>query len=383
MRSNPPRNLAVHFGWVSLFQDLGSKMVVPVVPLYLTLALGASPLVVGVIDGVAAATVALVAPWIGRLVTPGRSPGLLRLGYGLSSVAKLALVATSTWMAVLFVRVVDRAGKGIRDTPRDILLAADQPDRPASAFAVQQAMDKIGGAIGPLLGFAVYRAFNNSFDAVFVAAFIPCVLSVGLLFRRLSDETSRSPDRHERPTTAITDAQRRRIVLLGLTSAGTVPVALLIVRAVGDGSGVGTVLGAYALLRVSTATLALPGGLLADRFGAGSALALGYAVHAAALGLALFRGPLVVWVVLALVGAADALTRSPAKAWLLEAGPKSSHPPVFGMTAGVKAAAGLVAGVVAGALWGDAGSLPIAASALLLVAVGGSVAWMPSLKASV
>ena len=71
-------------------------MVVPIVPLYLTLGPGASPLVVGLVDGLAAATVVLVAPFAGRLSTPARSPALVRLGYGLSSVTKIALVVASS-----------------------------------------------------------------------------------------------------------------------------------------------------------------------------------------------------------------------------------------------------------------------------------------------
>ncbi|MBQ89128.1 MAG: hypothetical protein CL433_09865, partial [Acidimicrobiaceae bacterium] len=346
MNPKAPKNLAVYLGWVSLLQDLGSKMVVPIVPLYLTLALGASPLVVGVVDGLAAATVVFVAPFAGRLSTPARSPALVRLGYGISSVTKIALVVASSWLTVLAVRMVDRAGKGVRDAPRDLILAASRPDRTASAFGVQQAMDKLGGAIGPLVGILVYESFDESFDAVFVLAFVPCALSVGLLFRRLSTDGSGAPARFQGVVGLV---QRRRLTLLGFGAAGTVPVALLIVRAVEQGAGVATVLGAFALLRMVTAVVAVPGGHLAGRFGARWAVVLGHLVLLAGLGLAqVSSSPASLWVVLALIGASDALLRGPIKAWLISEASTGSRAVVFGMWSGVRAAGGLVAGVLAG-----------------------------------
>ncbi|MEM8707239.1 MAG: MFS transporter, partial [Actinomycetota bacterium] len=358
--------------WVSLFQDLGSKMVVPIVPLYLTIALGASPLVVGVVDGVAAATVAIVAPFVGRRSTPDRAPTLVRLGYGLSSAAKIALAVTTGWLAVLIVRVFDRAGKGVRDAPRDLILAASRPDKRATAFGVQQAMDKLGGAIGPLVGLLVYEAFDDSFDAVFVVAFIPCALSVGLLFRPLPTGDAVA-DPAERPK--LTDLHRRRLALLGASAATAVPVALLIVRALEQGRGVATVLGAFALLRMATAVVSLPGGSLADRIGARPAVALGQAILAVALGVALLTSSASsLWVVLVLVGVSDALLKGPVKVWLIDAGPTSSRGAALGAWSGVNAAAGLVAGVFAGALWDGDGTVPLTVATVVVTIVAVAVA---------
>lgn len=366
------RSLAVHFGWVSLLQDLGSKMVVPMVPLFLTIALGASPLVVGVVDGVAAATVAVVAPLVGRVTTPARAGRLVRLGYAASSLAKLALAAVSAWGAVLAVRVVDRAGKGVRDTPRDLLLASGPADRRATAFGVQQAMDKLGGAVGPLVGLLVYRAFDDSFDAVFVVAFVPCLLSVVLLLRRFP-EAATMPS-HDSAGAEPTSRQRRRTVVLGTGAVATVPVSLLIVRALEQGAGVAAVLGAYAVLRTITAMLAIPSGRLADRFGAGTMVGVAHVVLATAFLLAAAGGSGVTWFVLGLVGAADAALRGPAKVWLIDAGPPGSRGRVLGTWSGVSAAAGLVAGIGTGVLWGDDGTLPLVICGVLVAVVAVLVA---------
>ncbi|MEM9520082.1 MAG: MFS transporter [Actinomycetota bacterium] len=375
MPSNDHQRIAVHFGWVSLFQDLGSKMVVPIVPLYLTVALGASPLVVGIVDGVAAATVAVVAPLAGRAVTSDRAPALVRLGYGLSSVAKVALVAATSWFAVLVVRVFDRAGKGVRDAPRDLLLAGARPDKQASAFGIQQAMDKLGGAIGPLVGLAVYRGFDESFDAVFVAAFVPCVLSVVLLFRRFPTAADASPPGSADQSVVLVAAQRRRIAILGIGAAATVPVSLLIVRGLEQGADVTTVLIAFALLRMATAVFAIPGGMLADRFGAGRMVALGNAVLVVAILVAIaMSSSSLLWVVLVLVGVSDALLRAPTKAWLIQAGPPRARGAALGSWNGVNAAAGLVAGLMIGLLWGSDGTAALVVSASVVTAVTLAVA---------
>ncbi|MEO0494514.1 MAG: MFS transporter [Actinomycetota bacterium] len=367
MSRDTPKNLALHFGWVSLFQDLGSKMVVPIVPLYLTLGLGASPLVVGAVDGLAAATVALVAPIAGRLSTPARAPNLVRLGYGLSSIAKVALVIATSWIAVLAVRVFDRAGKGVRDAPRDLILAASRPDKTASAFGLQQAMDKLGGAIGPLVGLVIYEAFDGSFDAVFFVAFIPCLLSVGLLLRPLPTPGAVA----DAPRSAsMSSVQRRRIALLAIGAAGTVPVALLIVRALEQGAGVATVLLAFALLRFATAVFAVPGGRLADRIGAQRAIVVGQLILAVALLAALIvPDEAALWAVLPLVGTSDALLRGPVKVWMIEGGPAASRGTVLGAWTGANAVAGLIAGVGVGVLWGDDGTVPIVVSAAIVITV--------------
>ncbi|MEM9203018.1 MAG: MFS transporter [Actinomycetota bacterium] len=375
MPADDHQRLAVHFGWVSLFQDLGSKMVVPIVPLYLTVALGASPVVVGIVDGVAAATVAVVAPLAGRAVTSDRAPALVRLGYGLSSVAKVALVAATSWFAVLVVRVFDRAGKGVRDAPRDLLLAGARPDKQASAFGIQQAMDKLGGAIGPLVGLAVYRGFDESFDAVFVAAFVPCVLSVVLLFRRFPTAADASPPGSADQSVVLVAAQRRRIAILGIGAAATVPVSLLIVRGLEQGADVTTVLIAFALLRMATAVFAIPGGMLADRFGAGRMVALGNAVLVVAILVAIaMSSSSLLWVVLVLVGVSDALLRAPTKAWLIQAGPPRARGAALGSWNGVNAAAGLVAGLMIGLLWGSDGTAALVVSASVVTAVTLAVA---------
>ncbi|MEM9133447.1 MAG: MFS transporter [Actinomycetota bacterium] len=370
---------AVHFGWVSLLQDLGSKMVVPVLTPFLVLQLGASAFAVGLIDGLATVSAALVAPVAGRFARR-RPARWVRVGYGLSSAMKLALAVATVWPTVLVIRVLDRAGKGIRDTPRDVLLAAARPDHGRS-FGIQQAMDKTGGFLGPLLGLAVYQLSGESFDAVFVVAFVPCVVSVLLLWRlpaageptseALTSEAatprSADPTPEAAPDAAArtTPNQRVALVAVALHALGFITPSLLLLRALDIDATVVEVVVGYALLRLVTAIVAYPAGRLVDRYSARLITVTGMAVSAAAIALAAVAAdPGVVWLALAGVGAADALTRGPVKAWLLSLGPPESRGAVLGDRAAVSGLAAFIGSIAAGAAWSDDGQV------VLLVAAG-------------
>lgn len=361
------RERAVRFGWVSFFQDLGSKMVVPLLPLFLTLQLGAAPVVVGLVDGIGVATAAVAAPISARLTSKYRPVWLVRIGYGLSSIAKLALALASTWGLVLGVRVIDRLGKGVRGAPRDLLLVDSGTKEAGRSFGIQQAMDKFGGFLGPLVGLSVYAAAGDQFEPVFVVAFIPCAISVALLFRLpgainvgpRSDQLDRSST-NEDFNGSRTGEQTKALILLSLHSLFFVSVALLLVRATEMGSGVAGILSAYAALRLVTAVTSLPAGILADRLGARLVVALAMVSSGGALILMSFGDSLVtVWLSLVMVGLAQAGTKGPAKAWLVSLGPKNTKAAVLGDYSAASGFAGLIGGVIVGLSWSADGAAPM------------------------
>ncbi|MEO1055704.1 MAG: MFS transporter [Actinomycetota bacterium] len=365
------RSRAVHFGWVSLLQDLGSKMVVPILPLFLALQLGASAFVVGLIDGVGAVSAAIVAPIAGRMsrALPVR---WVRAGYGLSSAMKLALAFATTWPAVLGIRVADRAGKGIRDAPRDVLLAEAPAHRHGATFGIQQAMDKTGGFLGPLAGLVAYELSDQSFDAVFVVAFIPCALSVALLWRippppvrpASPDDAAPTSDFAAATSARASPAQRRALAAIALHSLGFVSVSLLLLRALDVDATVAQILIGYAVLRLITAIASYPIGRLVDATSARAISIAGMLVSAGAIALiALATTPAAVWVALGTVGLADAMTRGPVKAWLLSLGPKAASGAVLGDRSAITGIAGLVSSIAVGTAWGSTGQLPLLVAA--------------------
>ncbi len=382
------RSLPVTFGWVSLLQDLGSKMVVPVLPLFLAIELAASPLAVGVVEGVAGVTAALAAAIGGRVAA--REPARwVRLGYGLSSVAKPALALTTVWPAVLAVRIGDRAGKGLRDAPRDLLLAEHDRHRRGRAFGIQQAMDKTGGFLGPLVGLALYEA-TGSFRAVFLAAFVPCAASVALLRDLPTPSRHRtvgsSPDPSPRLAPAHEDAPNARsprtaaqwqaLAATTLHSVGFAPVSLLLLRALDADASAAEVLLGFAALRLVTALASYPAGRLVDARSARAVTVVGMTISAAAVATVAIAGhPSVAATGLAAVGLADALTKGPTKAWLATLASPGRTAALLGDRTAATGVGALLSAVAIGAAWGEdgRGALLVAAGVAAiaaLVAVG-------------
>ncbi len=183
------------FGLASFFTDVGSEMIIGLLPVFLVGSLHASGVVVGLVDGVADATSALIKLFAGQISDRvRRRKPLVLLGYGLSTAVRpLVSFATAPWHAIL-VRGLDRVGKGVRSAPRDALMAdvvaGRGADVAARAFGVHRALDHAGAVVGPLLA-SVLLGIGLTMPEVFRVAWIPGVLA--LLCLSLVTEKAREP----------------------------------------------------------------------------------------------------------------------------------------------------------------------------------------------
>ncbi|MGW0588903.1 MFS transporter [Streptosporangium sp. NPDC002607] len=268
-------------GAVSLVTDISSEMVTAVLPLYLTLFLGLSPLQFGLLDGLSFGVTALVRLAGGNLADRWQRRKLIAgIGYGLSALCKPALLAAGGSVAALgAVIAVDRTGKGLRTAPRDALISLSAPaGKLGQAFGVHRAMDTVGALLGPLVAFAVLTGTGGAYDVVFVVSFCVAVLGVLLLVMYVRDRRTPlpAPLPAPRPATSpraalglLRDAAFRRVcvvaAVLGLVTVGDAFVYLLLQKR----GGIDTVY--FPLLSIGTAAvyllLAVPVGRLADRLG--------------------------------------------------------------------------------------------------------------------
>ncbi|WP_371656229.1 MULTISPECIES: MFS transporter [unclassified Streptomyces] len=283
-------------GAVSLVTDVSSEMVTAVLPLYLVLGLGLSPLQFGFLDGMFNGATALVRLLGGRLADRGgRHKRVAGAGYLLSALSRLGLLlAGGATAGIAAALAADRLGKGIRTAPRDALISlSGPPETLGRSFGVHRAMDTTGALLGPLAAFAVLRATTDAYDAVFVVSFCTGLLGVLLLavYVPPASETVRVPVT-PRPRTAFRDPAFRRIfyatALLGAATIGDSFLYLLLQR----GLDLPTAL--FPLLPLGPAAgyllLAVPVGRIADRTGRRLPFLLG---HAALLGAyALLFAPL-------------------------------------------------------------------------------------------
>ncbi len=178
-----PRNVVV-LSAVSFFQDAASEMLYPVFPTFVTVTLGGSAADLALIEGVAEATASIGKAVSGELSDRFRRRPLIAAGYAISALAKPLVGLATAWPMALAGRFFDRAGKGLRDSPRDAMVATDTStaDR-GRAFGFQRAADTAGAVVGPLLGLGLYEALGHQIRPLFFIAFLPAAISAGLVFR--------------------------------------------------------------------------------------------------------------------------------------------------------------------------------------------------------
>ena len=166
-------------GWVSFFTDLGSELIYPLLPDFVTRTLGASRRTFGLIEGLAEGLPALLRLWSGALADRAASrKGLVFAGYLISSCVKPFIGMAHTAATVLGLRVFDRVGKGIRTAPRDAIVADFAGDRRGRAFGFQRAMDHAGAVGGGLLGFALLRLLHLDLRWAIGLSAIPGLLAL-------------------------------------------------------------------------------------------------------------------------------------------------------------------------------------------------------------
>lgn len=273
-------------GLTSLFTDISSEMVATILPLYLVLTLGFTPLQFGVVDGYQRGASALVS-LAGGLVADRRSrhKEVATAGYGLSAICKLGYVAAGTsfaWLgAVVF---ADRVGKGIRTAPRDALISlSSRREHLGAAFGVHRALDTTGAMLGPLLAFALLALAPDAFDTIFIVSFLIAVIGVGVIVLMVERRTDEVVSPHAavswRDATRLMAAPRFRSLLLAAGILGLVTISdAFLYLGLQRQLDLDTTL--FPLLFTATSfafmVLAVPMGLLADRLGRGRMLIAGH-----------------------------------------------------------------------------------------------------------
>ncbi|HVA38850.1 MAG TPA: MFS transporter [Candidatus Dormibacteraeota bacterium] len=357
------RNIVI-LSWVSFFQDAATEMLFPVLPLFIVGVLGAPVAVVGLVEGLAEGVNSLMKGVAGRLSDRLPRRPLVAAGYATSATAKALIALATTWPFVLFCRVLDRVGKGVRTAPRDALIsAAAAQEARGGAFGFHRAMDDLGAVAGPLAGLALFEALHHQLRPLFVIAVIPAFLSVALI--GLVREPAR-PAGFSRPSGAAWAYPRAYwIVLATLTIFGLLSFssALIIVRIREMGFSSVQIFLAYALFNLCSSLFSYPAGRLSDRvprrvvFAAGlGALALAF------LGFAAARAAIWGWMLFALYGVFVALTDGVGTAWVADLVPAERAGGALGLYHAAVGLAALVAGIWAGLLWGSDGHVPFAIS---------------------
>ncbi len=358
----------ISLGLVSLFTDVSSEAIFPLLPAFLT-TLGASNAFIGLVEG-AADFVSNVLKYLTGLIADRRPrlKPLVLVGYGISTVIRpLVAFALAPWH-VLVIRVGDRVGKGIRSSPRDALIAAvTDPSIRSRAYGFHHAMDHAGAAIGTLVGAGILwwlssggkvPASGDQLRTVFLWAAVPGV------FAMLALALTREPPR-PMPTSVSTGsprplppALRRALLPIVLFAFANATDAFVLVKAARLGAPPILAPLLWLGLHIVKASTATAGGRLADRYGKRNALALGWTVYAVTWSAIGFAETIPALLLLSAVyGTSHGLVEGPEKALVAELAAGDRTGRAFGVYNMLIGLAALLASTTFGLVWDRLGSL--------------------------
>ncbi len=318
---------------VSLLNDTSSEIIYPLLPVFLFLTLGASPFYIGLIEGFAESFASILKLFSGFLSDKfGNRKFPVFLGYSLAAVARPFLAFVTTWQQVLFVRMSDRIGKGIRGAPRDALIAASvPPERRGFAFGFNRAADHLGAVIGPIIAFVLLTYFaadpneptSLEYRRVFLFASIPVVIGLFVIVFFVKEEKPEPSDADEIPIKfslrEFDGNFKRFLAVIVLFTISNSTDAFLLLRAEQAGIAPAMLPILWMVLHFSKVLVSLIAGELSDRVGRKALIFGGWIVYAAVYaGFAFVTAPWQVWVLFIVYGVYFGMTEGNEKAFVAD-----------------------------------------------------------------
>ena len=354
---------------VSFFTDASSEMIYPLLPVFLTTVLGASAGSLGVIEGAAETTAALLklaSGWWSDRVK--RRKPLIAFGYALASAVRPLIAIAQTATQVLSIRLIDRVGKGIRGAPRDALIAdSADPSVRGKAFGIQRTSDHAGAVVGPLIAFAVLNWWHTPLRTVFWLAAIPGAIAVAIaVFVVKEPETTGmgmrmgKDDSHSHSHSRSIPLPKRfwgALAAITLFTLGNSTDAFLLLRATQLGVPVAMAPILWAMLHLVKSSSSTPGGVLSDRIGRKPAVIAGWVIYAVVY-LLFGRATEAwhAWALFAVYGLYFGLAEGPERALVADIVPGGKRGTAYGwynLSIGIAA---LPASIIFGLIWDRASS---------------------------
>jgi MFS family permease len=359
----------------SLFADISSEMLYPILPIFLTQTLKASGSVVGLVEGVAEATQNIVQGFSGSLSDKlQRRKPIALVGYLLAAVAKPLMGVATAWQGVLGGRFLDRLGTGTRSAPRDALIAssANEASR-GRAFGLEGVGDNAGAFLGPLLAVLLLIVWHLDIHLIFYLAVVPGLLAflmVLLVEERPAAVTAKA--KIDVNPTRFPKAYWKYMLATALFGVGNSSNAFLILQTKDIGASLTTTILIYAAFNLVAALISYPAGFLSDRLGRRNILVLAFAIFLITyLGFALTRNVALIGLLFVLYGLYQGIFRSVGKALASDYVPKQLRASGVGWYNTIVGVSGLAASLIAGWLWDQAGHTTVFFFGAAFAVVGG------------
>jgi MFS family permease len=346
--------------FVSLFNDVGSEMLIPVMPIYLK-TIGFTALWIGILEGVAEAVVGVSKGYFGKLSDEkGKRLPFVQLGYLLSAVSKPMIAFFTNPIWVLFVRTGDRLGKGIRTGARDAMLSDEAlRENRGKVFGLHRAMDTVGAAIGPCLALLYLYYHPGNYKTLFLYTFIPGIVVISLTF--LIKEKENAPSAKISKGNffsffkywkiASGDFKKLIVGLLLFTLFNSSDVFLLLMAKTAGMSDL-HIIGVYIFYNLVYALFSYPMGWIGDKIGMKSTLIFGLVLFVIVYsGMAFLQNERMMYILFFIYGLYSATNDGISKAWISKVVPASETATAIGFNASCTSIATMLASSLAGLIW--------------------------------
>lgn len=374
MASNPKKKTSniIFLGLVSFFTDASTEMVYPLIPLYLTSVFGVTPALVGMIEGIAESIASLLKVYSGYISDKfQKKKALAFVGYSAGLFYKIALLIAGSWIGVLFARIIDRFGKGIRTAPRDVLVSESANSGAiGKAFGLHKALDMAGAALGILVAYILLRYGFNDYKKMFLISIVPAVLGLCMFFliketKTVREQTSRPP--FWKNIRGLDGRLKLYLLVVLLFTLGNSSNAFLLLKAKSVGFDDISVVLLYFAYSTTASILSLPLGRLSDKVGRKALLVSGYLVFSAVyFGFAIAWNQPFLVSMFVLYGVHTAMIAGVERAFIAEIAPTAIKGTMLGLQATLAGIALLPASIIAGLLWSAFGpAVPFVFGAML------------------
>lgn len=350
-------------GLVSFFADLSSEMVYPLIPIYLTSVLGATPTLIGIIEGIAESVASLLKVFSGYISDKyHKKKPIAFVGYATGLIYKIALIFAGSWVGILVARLIDRFGKGIRTAPRDVMISeCAEKGTAGKTFGIHKMLDMAGSAVGILFAYLLFKNLGgDSYKTVFYVSLIPMVLGLSMFFFIKERKECRTIVDHEPIWKNLKELDGRLklyLLIAFLFTLGNSSNTFLLLRATDVGFSSTDVILLYFVYNSVASVFAIPFGKRSDQVGRKRLLVIGYAVFALVYFMFGFaKRKMTILIAFVIYGLYTAMVTGAEKAFISEIAPKHLKGTMLGLHSTLVGIALLPASIIAGVLWDRIGS---------------------------